>query len=92
MDEQTLARVKTKARAAVIRRLDNNAGLAALLVANQAAYGDWRKLFTDLDELDKVTADDVQRVARKYFLMPSRTVAYTTPAGPPAAADPGGRP
>jgi len=92
VDEQTLARVKTKARAAVIRRLDNNAGLAALLVANQAAYGDWRKLFTDLDELDKVTADDVQRVARRYFVTPSRTVAYTTPAGTPAAADPGGRP
>jgi predicted Zn-dependent peptidase len=91
VDEQTLARVKTKARAGVIRRLDNNAGLASLLVANQAAYGDWRKLFTDLDDLDKVTADDVQRVARQYFATPSRTVAYTSPGGPPAAADTGER-
>lgn len=89
VDEQTLARVKTKARAGVIRRLDNNAGLAALLVANQAAYGDWRKLFTSLDDLDKVTADDVQRVARQYFAVPSRTVAYTSPEGPPAAPDRG---
>ena len=91
VDEQTLARVKTKARAAVIRRLDNNAGLASLLAANQAAYGDWRKLFTDLDELDKVTADDVQRVAREYLVTPSRTVAYTNPAAPPEAAEAGGR-
>jgi predicted Zn-dependent peptidase len=91
VDEQTLARVKTKARAGVIRRLDNNAGLAALLTANQAAYGDWRKLFTSLDDLEKVTADDVQRVARQYFATPSRTIAYTSPAGPPAppaAGDP----
>ena len=29
VDAETLARVKTKARAAVIRRLDSNAGLAA---------------------------------------------------------------
>ena len=91
MDAETLARVKTKARAGVIRRLDNNAGLAALLVANQAAYGDWRRLFTDLDELDKVTADDVQRVAREYFVTPSRTIGYTTPGGPPAAGERGER-
>jgi predicted Zn-dependent peptidase len=86
VDAGTLARVKTKARAGVIRRLDNNAGLAALLAANYAAYGDWRKLFTSLDELDAVTADDVQRVAREYFTTASRTVAYTVPAqGTPAA-------
>jgi predicted Zn-dependent peptidase len=89
VDEQTLARVKTKYRAGVIRRLDNNAGLANLLVSNQAAYGDWRKLFTSLDELDKVTADDVQRVARQYFDTPSRTTAYTNSGATPA--DAGGR-
>jgi predicted Zn-dependent peptidase len=93
VDAQTLARVKTKARAEVIRRLDNNSGLASLLTANYAAYGDWRKLFTSLDDLDKVTAEDVQRVARQYFVTPSETTAYT--AAPRAqagqAAGPGGR-
>ncbi|MBV8731898.1 MAG: insulinase family protein, partial [Acidobacteriia bacterium] len=88
VDAQTLMRVKTKARAEVIRRLDNNAGLASLLTANYAAYGDWRKLFTSLDDLDKVTAEDVQRVAQKYFVTPSRTVAYT--AAPRGAAQAGG--
>jgi predicted Zn-dependent peptidase len=77
VDAQTLARVKTKARAAVIRRLDSNSGLASLLAANYAAYGDWRKLFTSLDDLDKVTAEDVQRVARQYLVTPSRTTAFT---------------
>jgi predicted Zn-dependent peptidase len=66
----------------VIRQLDNNAGIASLLTANYAAYGDWRKLFTSLDDLDKVTAADVERVAQKYFVTSSETVAYTTaPAG-----------
>jgi predicted Zn-dependent peptidase len=82
VDAETLARVKTKTRAGVLRRLDNNAGLAALLAANYAAYGDWRKLFTSLDDLDHVTADDVQRVARQYFTTASRTVAYTVPPVP----------
>ena len=86
VDAPSLARVKTKARAAVIRRLDNNAGLAALLAANYAAYGDWRKLFTSLDDLDKVTADDVQRVARQYFVTPSLTLSYTVQPRPGAAS------
>ncbi len=90
VDAQTLARVKTKERAEVIRRLDNNPGLAALLTANYAAYGDWRKLFTSLDDLDKVTADDVQRVARKYFATSSRTVAYTVAPSTPGGQARGG--
>jgi predicted Zn-dependent peptidase len=94
VDAETLARVKTKARAGVIRRLDDNAGLAQMLATYYASYGDWRKLFTSIDDLNRVTADDVQRVARQYFVLPSRTVAYLAQPGPvdtPAGA-PGGRP
>jgi len=76
VDGPTLARVKTKTRAEVIRRLASNAGLANLLTTYYAIYGDWRKLFTSIDELDRVTADDVQRVARQYFVPEKRTVSY----------------
>ena len=79
VDAETLARVKTKTRAGLIRRLDSNPGLASLLTAYYAIYGDWRKLFTSLDEIDKVTAEDVQRVAKKYFVPEGRTVAYLIP-------------
>jgi predicted Zn-dependent peptidase len=77
VDEAALARVKTRTRAGLIRQLDDNAGLAQLLASYHANYGDWKKLFTSLDEIDKVTADDVQRVARKYFTPENRTVAVT---------------
>ena len=77
VDNETLARVKTKARAGLIRQLDSNAGLASQLTTFSVAFGDWRKLFTGLDEVNKVTAEDVQRVARKYFIPESRTVALT---------------
>ena len=96
VDDETLQRVKTKTRASLIRRLDSNAGLAALLPAYYADYGDWRKLFTGLDEINRVTADDVQRVARKYFVPEARTVAVTRQvrnAGPaPGAERPTGGP
>jgi len=87
VDAATLAQARTQARAAVIRRLANNSGLAELLTSYYMSYGDWRKLFTSIDDLNKVTAADVQRVARQYFLTANRTYAYTTA---PAAG--GGRP
>jgi predicted Zn-dependent peptidase len=81
VDPVALDRVKTNARAGVIRSLDSNQRLAALLPAYYAAYGDWRKLFTSIDDVNKVTAEDVQRVARKYMVPESRTVTLTTQAG-----------
>ena len=82
VDEASLARVKTRTRASLIRQLDSNAGLAQLLASNYANYGDWRKLFTGIDEIDKVTAQDVQRVAREYFTPQNRTIAVSVmPAG-----------
>jgi predicted Zn-dependent peptidase len=79
IDAETLQRVKTQARAAVIRRLDSNPGLAALLASYYGSYGDWRKLFTQIDDLNKVTAEDVERVARTCFVAKNRTVAFTAP-------------
>jgi len=77
VDDATLQRVKTKTRAGLIRSLDSNSGLASLLASSYANFGDWRKPFTDLDEIDKVTAADVQRVAARYFTEANRTIAMT---------------
>jgi predicted Zn-dependent peptidase len=93
--DDVMKRVKTKVRAALIHQLDSNSGMAAQLTFYYVNYGDWRKLFTGLDDINRVTADDVQRVIRKYFTASGRTVAYTVPppvpVGAPAApALPGG--
>ena len=91
VDSEALARVKTKTRAALIRRLDSNSDLAQLLTDYYVAYGDWRKLFTSIGDIEKVTADDVQRVARKYFVNNSRTVVFDfQPRGGAPASEPSG--
>ena len=82
VDNTTLERVKTRTRAALIRQLDNNGGLAQLLATYYANYGDWRKLFTSIEEIDKVTAEDVQRVAKQYFTPMNRTIAVTFQPAP----------
>ncbi len=82
VDAETLTRVQAKVRAAVMAQLDSNAGVAALLTKYYGSYGDWRKLFTSIEDIDKVTAGDVQRVAVKYFDRKNRTVAYTSLTAP----------
>ena len=77
VDEAALARVKTKTRARPdppTRQQRRPGATSGHLLRN---YGDWRKLFTSIDEIDKVTADDVQRVAKQYFIPQNRTIAVT---------------
>ena len=56
-------------------------GKMALRVKYVGQYGDWHKMFTDIEEVEKVTAEDVQRVAKRYLVAASRTVAYTVAGG-----------
>jgi predicted Zn-dependent peptidase len=83
VDDETLKRVKTKLRADLIRKLDSNSGLAAELNFYYVSFGDWKKLFTSIDDYDKITADDVMRVAKQYFVPRTRTIGRLVP--PPAA-------
>jgi len=91
VDEATLQRIRTKIRASVIRKLDSNSGMAEELTSYYVNYGDWRKLFTGIEEIDKVSADDVQRVARQYLVPATRTIVYTaTPQKASAEGQPAG--
>ncbi|MGH9662647.1 MAG: M16 family metallopeptidase, partial [Bryobacteraceae bacterium] len=76
-DKATLERVKVKTRAALIQQLANNGGLASLLATYHVAYGGWRKMFTAIEDVNKVTAEDVQRVAKEYFIDTGKTVAFS---------------
>ena len=71
---EELAGFKTRAKSQFVDGLDSNMGLAMQLAFAQNLRGDWRELFSTLDRIDKVTADDIQRVARKTFVKSNRTV------------------
>jgi predicted Zn-dependent peptidase len=71
---QELDRVKTQARADVLRSLDSNTGMARSLVEYDVKTGDWRNLFKDLEAIAAVTPADIQRVARVTFQPENRTI------------------
>ena len=80
---EELAKAKTRARASLIRQLDSNSGLAAQLTFYEVVTGDWRNLFKQLDKIEKVTAEDIRRIAGEYFTTKNRSVGIirTTEAG-----------
>jgi len=73
--DEELARVKTRAKADLIRSLASNGGIAGELATTQGQRGDWREIFRRVDRIEKVTKDDIQRVARETFVSNNRTVA-----------------
>ncbi len=74
-----LDRVKTQARAGLLRSLDSNSGMAQLLLEYEVKTGSWRNLFQQLEALRAVTASDVQRVAKATFMPENRTVGRLLP-------------
>lgn len=69
-----LDRAVTNARASLVRSLNSNMGLARSLSETHGQQGDWRRVFTYLDDLQEVTLDDLQRVANQYLIKKNRTV------------------
>ena len=72
--QEALDRARTNARANLIRSLDSNSGLASALASAENLRGDWKKVFTDIEELNEITVDDIKRVANEYLTKNNRTV------------------
>jgi predicted Zn-dependent peptidase len=76
ISDDELRMVKTRAKANLIRGLESNLGIAGQLATYEVLYGDWRELFKSVERIDKVTKEDIQRIARATFVPTNRTVAY----------------
>jgi predicted Zn-dependent peptidase len=83
-----LAAVKAKEKKKYLSAIDSNMGLALRLASAQNLQGDWREAFHWLEKIDKVSAADIQRVAKTLFVKSNRSVAVieTTSAAPAAPA------
>ncbi|MCB0274440.1 MAG: insulinase family protein, partial [Calditrichaeota bacterium] len=86
VSDEELARFRTRAKAGLVRALNNNLGLAMHLTDYQMLFGDWRELFRSIDRLDQVTKADIRRVANTMFQPTNRIVGMietVSPAGGP---------
>lgn len=76
---QELDRVKTQARADLLRSLDSNSGMAESLLEYEVKTGSWRNLFKELEAIAKITPSDIQRVAQATFTAENRTIGRILP-------------
>ena len=78
---EELQKVKNQNLAAAYRRLSSNMPILMQLIYSDG-LGDWREVNQEPQRLAAVTAEDVQRVARKYLIRDGRAVAvFTRKAG-----------
>lgn len=71
---EELEGVKARAKSGFIGQMGSNMGLAMGLANAYNLQGDWHKLFRELEQIEKVSAADIQRVAQKLFVKSNRTV------------------
>ena len=89
--EEEVNRAKVKFSSDFDRLLANTEQLGVALSESIAA-GDWRLLFLGRDQIRKVTAADVQRVALHYLKNDNRTLAMFIPTDKPDRAEIPARP
>jgi predicted Zn-dependent peptidase len=73
---EELEGVKTRMKANFTRQMRSNFGMASSLVQAELFEDDWRNGLLYPSEIDAVTAEDIQRIARETFVERNRNVAY----------------
>jgi len=77
--DRELQKARNQIRAEAIKELKDNSGKADRIALYESMAGDYKKMFTVLDQVDAVTRDDVVRVAKKYFDIDRRTIVTLIP-------------
>jgi len=77
--DQEMEKAKNILLADFYRNMKTISGRANTLGSYEVFFGDYKKLFTAVADYNKVTKEDVRRVAQKYFTDKNRTVATLVP-------------
>jgi predicted Zn-dependent peptidase len=77
--EEELTKFKRSSKKNILDQMKDNGQMAALLTAADVVMGDWRQVFDAIKKIDKITADDVKRVANTYLTNKNRTVGEIVP-------------
>lgn len=85
---EELQKVKNQAKANAYRRLSNGTFIMFQLLQNEGT-GDWKRINSQAEEVDAVTAEDIQRVAKRYLTKEARAVGIFTRKAAEAGAAPG---
>lgn len=77
--DKELQKVKNQKLMELYHSLETINGKAESLGTYEVFFGDYKKVFEAPSLYEKVTTDDIKRVAKKYFTERNRTVGYLLP-------------
>jgi predicted Zn-dependent peptidase len=76
---EEMSKYKRGTKKGLIDGMKSNSSMARMLTNYDILGGDWRLLFTEIDRVDAVMAEDVQRVAQTYLVKKNRTIGEIIP-------------
>ncbi|MDH4199911.1 MAG: insulinase family protein [Spirochaetia bacterium] len=74
--DKEIERVKNRIFKSVIDSLNSNAGMAELMSYYELMKHDYNYLFTYLDQIQKITSADIQRIAKQTFIEKNNTTVW----------------
>jgi zinc protease len=77
--EQELDKVRNQTQYMIINQLKTLSGKARMIGMAEVEYGDYRALFDFVNRYNKVTVEDIQRVANKYLTPARRSLIQVIP-------------
>ena len=84
IEDWEIEKARTSARSQLITGMGSSLNRAIVLGQDAIFYDDPNRINTRADSIAKVTAADVQRVAKQYLIKTGRTVVITIPKAAPA--------
>jgi len=88
---EELEGLKARAKSEFLSTIGSNQGLAMQLAESQNLQGDWRETFRWLARIDKVTTEDIQRIAKNTFVKMNRTVGMIQTVAEPTKSETAGK-
>lgn len=77
--QKELEKARNQLMKGLVDRLKRVHGKANMLAMHEILFSDYQRLFSDLKEYNKVTVDDIQRVARTYLQPIKRNIVIVKP-------------
>ncbi|MCB0350950.1 MAG: insulinase family protein [Bdellovibrionales bacterium] len=74
-----LQKLKNQIKLGYVKGLQTMASRARALALNEVYFNDYKVLFEDLEKYEKITAEDIQRVAKTYLVPGKKNVVQISP-------------
>lgn len=79
VSQEELTKYKRSTMKNLISSMKSNSNMASMLTNSEVLAGDWGALFDEINKVEAVTAEDIQRVAKIYLVKKNRTVGEIVP-------------